>query len=824
MIFPGLSLTGIKKYLLLSLPAILFAAAASAQVKEPGNVRTIQVSGQAVTITTDNAFVAATVYSPNIIRIRMDKKAFAKDQSYAVIAEPQKVNTHITQTANDITIITDSLKAVIQKHPYSIAFYTVDGRVINEDEKGLNTSWVGEEVTTYKKMQEGERFIGLGEKTGGLDRRGNGYTNWNTDAFGYGAGQDPIYSTVPFYYGIHHNINYGIFMDNTYQSDFNFGASNDRFSSFAARGGEMNYYFIYNTKISGIINSYTWLTGRMKMPPLWSLGYQQNRYSYYPDTEVLRIAQTLREKKIPADGITLDIHYMDGYQLFTWNKDRFPNPTGLTSKLKDMGFRTTVIVDPGIKVNPGAAAYDRGIQQDAYIKYSDGQYYTGMVWPGWCHFTDYSSEKGRNFWRNEMKFFTDNGVSGIWNDMNEIATWGQKFPSNVLFDFEGKHTTNLEAHNVYGSLMARTSYEGFRKFSNERPFILTRAGYSGMQRYSAIWTGDNRSEDNHMMAGVRLLNSLGVSGVPFTGMDIGGFTGGASTGLFARWMQIGAFIPYFRNHTAINTKSSEPWTYGEEVTEIARNYVSLRYKLLPYTYSTFYEASQDGMPVVRTLAIDNTFDPKVYYGTYENEFMNGQSLLIAPVESGKDFTKLYLPKGNWYSLYNDEWSAGGQEKIVELSLSKLPVFVKESSIIPMQSLVQSTAVAPSDTLMIHVYKGAVPNSFVYYEDDGKTFNYENGGFHKRTISYDPVTNKIIFDAADGSLASKFNNIALVLHGWDNASSVNVNGSAVNLQKTFTSMLNPLSKFDPIGTAGAAEGANTFTAVFKNANGKITVQL
>ena len=814
----------IARPVLLALPLFTVLTAGAQAVKDAGNVRSVQISGNAVNITTDNAYIAATVYTPSIIRIRMDKKPFAKDQSYAVISEPQKGNTGISQSADDITILTDSLKAVIQKKPYSIAFYTHDGRVINEDEKGLATSWVGEEVTTYKKMQDGERFIGLGEKTGGLDRRGNGYTNWNTDAFGYGAGQDPIYSTVPFYYGIHHDINYGIFLDNTYQSDFNFGASNDRFSSFAARGGEMNYYFIYNSNIPGIIKSYTWLTGRMKMPPLWSLGYQQNRYSYYPDTEVLRIAQTLREKKIPSDGITLDIHYMDGYQLFTWNKDRFPNPPALTARLRDMGFRTTVIVDPGIKVNPGAPAYDRGIKADAYIKYSDGKDYTGMVWPGWCHFTDYSSEKGRAFWRGEMKFFADNGVSGIWNDMNEIATWGQKFPSNVLFDFEGKKTTNLEAHNVYGSLMARTSYEGYRMFSNERPFILTRAGYSGMQRYSAIWTGDNRSEDNHMLAGVRLLNSLGVSGVPFTGMDIGGFTGGASTALFARWMQIGSFIPYFRNHTAINTKSSEPWTYGEEVTEISRNYVSLRYKLLPYLYSTFYEASQDGMPIVRTLAIDNTFDPKVYNGAFENEFMNGQSLLIVPVESGKDFTKVYLPKGTWYSLYNDEQNMGGQEKIIELSLSKLPVYVKESSIIPMQSLVQSTAIVPSDTLMIHVYKGTMPNTFVYYEDDGKTFNYESGAFFKRTISYDPAANKITFDAAEGSLPSKFNNIALVLHGWDNASSLSVNGSNMQLQKTFTSMLSALSKFDPIGSAGAAEGSNTFTTVFKNGGGKITVQL
>lgn len=792
---------------------------AAAQVKEIGNVKSVKISGAAVNITTENSFVNIAVYSTNIIRVRMDKKTFENDHSYAVISTPQKVNFSISQSDEDITIVTDSLKAIVQKKPYSIAFYTPDGRVINEDEKGLTTSWIGEEATTYKHMQDGERFIGLGEKTGDLDRKGNGYTNWNTDAFGYSANQDPIYATVPFYYGIHHDINYGIFLDNTYRSDFNFGASNDRFSSFAAQGGEMNYYFIYHKKISDIIASYTWLTGRMKMPPMWSLGYQQNRYSYYPETEVLRIAETLREKQIPADGITLDIHYMDRYQLFTWNKERFPNPQALTAKLKEMGFRTTVIVDPGIKVNPGAPAFDRGLKAEAYIKYVDGKYYTGQVWPGWCHFTDYTGEKGRTFWRNEMKFFSDNGVSGIWNDMNEIATWGQKFPSNVIFDWEGKKTTNLEAHNVYGSLMARTSYEGLKANTTERPFILTRAGYAGMQRYTAIWTGDNRSEDNHMLAGVRLLTSLGVSGVPFTGMDIGGFTGGASPELFARWMQVGSFIPYFRNHTALNTKSAEPWTFGEEVTDISRNYVNLRYKLLPYIYSTFYEASQNGMPVVRTLAIENTFDGNIYNTAYQNEFMTGQSLLIAPVESGKSFAKLYLPKGNWYNLYTDEYTAGTTEKITELTLAQIPVYVRESSIVPIQTVVQSTASTPSDTLQLHIYKGTVPNTFIYYEDDGKTFNYETGSFYKRTISYDPASGKIIFDAPHGSYNSKFKYIAVVLHGWNDVTSFKANGNTIGLQKTYTSMLAPVSQ----STTQSWGSTKTFTGVINNGAERMVVE-
>ncbi len=790
---------------------------------ETGKVKSAIINGQKINITTDNATVEVSVYSASIVRIRMDKKKLADDFSYAVIAKPNTVKTNITQDANSIQIVTDSLKANISKNPFSITFTTVDGKIINQDETGLNTSWIGEEVTTYKHMQEGERFVGLGEKTGPLDRKGNGYTNWNTDAFGYSSGQDPIYSTIPFYIGIHNNLNYGIFFDNSFQSDFNFGASNNRFSSFSARGGEMDYYFIYNKNIADIITSYTSLTGRITMPPLWSLGYQQNRYSYYPETEVLRIAQTLREKKIPSDGITLDIHYMDAYKLFTWNKDRFPNPRKLTDKLNEMGFKTTVIVDPGIKVEKGYSVYERGIKDNIFLKYTDGQNYTGQVWPGWCHFPDFTSTKGRNWWKNEIKTYANDGVSGIWNDMNEIATWGQKMPNNVLFDFDGHPTTHQEGHNIFGMQMARTSFEGYKTaLVNKRPFILTRAGYAGLQRYSAIWTGDNRSEDDHMLAGVRLLSSLGLSGVPFTGMDIGGFTGNPSINLFIRWMQIGAFTPYYRNHTCVNSSSAEPWTHGEEALEISRNYVNLRYRLLPYIYSGFYEASQNGLPLVRSLAIDNTHDSKVYDGQFHNQYLFGKAFMVAPVTGNANFVKVYFPKNNWYNLYTGEIEKGNTEKNIELSIKKLPIYVKESSIYPMQSLVQSTSEKPTDTLIVHIYKGTINNNYVYYEDDGETYNYEKNDFYKRTISYDAAKKMIVFDASEGAFKSKFNYVRLMMHGFDTDNNFKMNDKAIDLKTDFAWFLSPISVFDPLGASSKPEGYNVKSIVVKNDNAKFSI--
>ncbi|HEV3327724.1 MAG TPA: TIM-barrel domain-containing protein, partial [Puia sp.] len=567
----------------------------------------------------------------------------------------------------------------------------------------------------------------------------------------------------------------------SYRTDFNFGASNNRFSSFGAEGGEMNYYFIYDPAVAGIIRCYTALTGRMSMPPLWSLGYQQNRYSYYPDAEVLRIARTLREKQIPADGITLDIHYMDHYKLFTWDPQRFPHPKSMMDQLTGMGFKTTVIVDPGIKVEKGYEAYESGLAGNVFLKYPDGENYTGQVWPGWCNFPDFTGEKGRAWWRSEIRSYTDAGVAGIWNDMNEISTWGQKMPDNVLFDFDGHPTTHLQGHNVFGLEMARSSYEGARVALQKRPFILSRAGYAGLQRYAAIWTGDNRAEDDHMLAGVRLLTSLGLSGIPFTGMDIGGFTGNPSAGLYTRWIQLGAFIPYYRNHTANNSKAAEPWAFGEDVLSIARRYIDLRYTLLPYLYSHFREASLDGMPVMRSLAIGYTRDPHIYDPSFQNEFLCGAALLVIPEESETSFSKIYLPPGDWYDAYTGQRSSGGQERLIELSGDHLPVFVKAGSIIPRQSVIQNTTQAPSDTLDLHCYAGPTASSFLYYEDDGASYDYEKGVYYQRTVRVDPVTRTITFDKPEGKWATKFHYIRLLLHGFDTQSINAGTGPAIPLQ-------------------------------------------
>jgi alpha-glucosidase len=361
--------------------------------------------------------------------------------------------------------------------------------------------------------------------------------------------------------------------------------------------------------------------------------------------------------------------------------------------------------------------------------------------------------------------------------------------------------------------MTKASYEGARAgLNNHRPFLLTRAGYAGLQRYTAIWTGDNRAEDDHMMLGVRLLNSLGICGIAFNGMDVGGFTGNASVGLYTRWVQLGAFMPYFRNHTGVNTRSAEPWAFGEEALEIARNYINLRYRLLPYIYSHFYEATQTAMPLNRSLAIDYTHDPKVYDTRFQNQFLFGHAFLVAPFESQKTYAEIYLPQGNWYNLYTDAVSEGGREYLYPISMKQLPVYVKAGSIVPMQSLVQNTTEKPGDTLFLHVYKGG-PNHFLYYEDDGETFNYEKGDFYKRLIRYEGQ--QLTLEKSEGKRASQFSILSLVLHGFPSSPKAKAEKMA---------WLNAISRFDPQAGASETDSCAVQRIHLKNESSKIVVDL
>ncbi len=765
--------------------------------KRLGNLQSIQKTDSGVIGKTDTGNFRIRFFSDAVAQVTIIAGDDFEDFSYTVKAQPAASGLTIEENQASLVLQTSALTLTIQRQPVSFQFSNRDGTVLNEDDPGLGTSWIGEQVTAYKRLQDGERFIGLGEKTGPLDRKGNGYQNWNTDAYAYHAGTDPLYCSMPFYIGIHHQVQYGIFLDNSHKTFFNFGASNDRFTSFSADAGEMNYYFISGQSVAEVIRHYTWLTGRTPLPPKWSIGYQQCRYSYYPDKEVVSTAQTFREREIPADAIVLDIHYMDRYKIFTWDKKHFSDPQALIQELRSLGFEIILMCDPGIRTEKGYEAYEDGIRQDVFVKYPDGQNYSGQVWPGWCHFPDFTKPETRTWWLKKLKSYSDLGVEGFWNDMNEPATWGNMIPENLEFDFDGRKATSRKVRNLYGFQMARSTYEAARTLlKGKRPFNLTRSGFSGVQRYSAVWTGDNVSYDEHMMLGIRLVNSMGLTGVSFAGYDIGGFVGEASTKLFARWISIGSFSPFFRGHTMINTRDSEPWSYGEEVEQISRNYIRLRYQLMPYLYSAFFESWQTGMPVQRSLAIDYAHDARVYNTQFHHQYLFGPSILVVPVESTKEFVRVFFPPGDWHCLYDGRKYEGNQEVIVDCPIHMLPVYVKAGAIIPMQKPVQNTKEKVHE-LILHVYNGNNDNHYEFYEDDGATFDYEQQLYARRIISFLPAARKIILEPQAGGFSSSLEKVKLVLHGFGDLHQVKVNGQQQDCQRETNSFFLPLEKYDPI---------------------------
>lgn len=721
---------------------------------------------------TTEAQFRVQVYNENTIRIRVSLKDTMSDFSYSLINQTIDNITafQVFENNHSIFVQTDIINLEIEKTPaFRALFRNKQGKIINEDVagRGFGTSFTGQRTTIYKKLHDDERFVGLGEVLGNLDKRGNGFTLNNTDTYKYGDPRLSMYVSIPFYIGIHSQEVYGLFYHNTFKTFFNFGLSTPYFTSITADGGDVDYFFIYDESIEKILFHYTSLTGRMPLPPKWSLGYHQSRCSYFPDYNVKLLADNFRAKKFPLDCIVLDADYLQDYEPFRINKKRFPDLPGLTSYLKNLDIEVTASVNPGIKIDTTYFAHHDGLKEDVFVKYADGSLYEAEIAPSFNHFVDFTSPKARNWWIENMKFLPENGIHGYWNDMNEPAVGGSYLPDNLVFDFDGNKAGALEAKNVYGMQMARSSFESAKKFGgNRRPFILTRSGFAGVQRYAAVWTGDNTAKDEYLLGGALLNTQLGLSGLSFVGDDIGGYIGNTPKPLFIRWMQVGAFSPYARNHKEAFGNANEPWSYGEEAEAISKTFIEFRYRLMPYLYSKFYEASTTGMPIVRSLSINNPFDNKVYDQLFQYQFLFGEAIMVVPV-TGSEITKnYYLPEGQWFDLYSDESFDGNQEFSQTVPLHKIPLFVKASSILPMQRSVQSTKEFPGDTLFIHLYNGTELNAFVYYEDDGSTMDYQNGNYYKRTILFNPSQNKLIFDSISGSYVSRFTSVKCIFHGFD----------------------------------------------------------
>ncbi|MBO3801663.1 MAG: glycoside hydrolase family 31 protein [Thermoproteota archaeon] len=693
--------------------------------------------------------VKVYVLDNNIIRVRFDPKgAYSVDDSYVIVKkEWPETNFYLRDNKDYWEIETAELKVRLFKEKFRLSFYNKNNKLVNEDYEKYSIGWdeKSDKVKCCKSLFADEHFYGFGEKADRLDKRRKKLVMWNTDAFGYSFGSDPLYLSVPFFIGLRKGEAYGIFFDNSYRTTFDMGFSSEEYYSFEADGGELNYYFIYGPLIKKVLKSYSELTGKPFLPPKWSLGYQQSRYSYYPEDKVLEIAKKFRELNIPCDVLYLDIHYMDNYKVFTWDKERFPDPKGFLDSLSKLGFKVITIVNPGIKADSNYNAFREGVLNDYFCKYSNNEIYFGKVWPGTCAFPDFTKEEVRNWWGNNHKILVDVGVKGIWNDMNEPSVFSS---SNKTMDLEvvhfdnGKLSPHSKVHNLYGFLMSKATYEGLLKInSNERPFVLSRSGFAGIQRYAAIWTGDNTSSWEHLYLQVPMLLSLGLSGIPFIGADVGGFAGNTEMELLIRWYQVSMFMPLFRNHTSIGTTDQEPWNFGYYALDVIREIIKLRYTFLPLMYTLVKESHDTGLPVVRPLLLEFQDDENTY--CIDDEFLLGSSILVAPiVKQGINRRLIYLPMGNWYDFWTNKEISGPRYIEYEVPLNKIPIFVKHGSVIPVQDSTEYIKDEDLSNLTLNIYISNERFNFELYEDDGHTFNYLSGDFKVTKVFFTPKENEI----------------------------------------------------------------------------------
>lgn len=593
-------------------------------------------------------------------------------------------------------------------------------------------------VSVMKKLENGVHFYGLGEKTGPLNKRGYSYRMWNTDnPHPHTENFDALYKSIPFLIAQRGPVAYGLFFDNSYESYFDMGKENSSYFYFGAKDGNLDYYFIYGPSIKDVVGGYTSLTGRTPLPQLWALGYQQCRWSYAPKERLQNVADRFRKEHIPCDVLYLDIDYMDGYRVFTYDHERFSGFQEMIRKLRADGFKVVTIIDPGVKKDAGYAVYEEGLKNGYFVTDPDGIPYVNAVWPGDALFPDFSNAKVRAWWADKQKFLIDNGVAGVWNDMNEPASFNGPLSDDIQFNHDGYRTTHAEMHNVYGHYMARAAYEGFRKHDGgKRPFVITRACYAGTQKYSTIWTGDNQSLWEHLRMSIPQLLNLGLSGFAYAGCDVGGFGFDCTPELLSRWVQVGCFTPLFRNHAAYGTRSQEPWAFDEQTKAINRKYIELRYTLIPYLYDVMRESEQTGLPVMRPLVLEFQNDPAV--ADINDEFLCGDALLIAPVvQQGQRTRAVYLPESaNWVDFWTHETFAGGQNILRDAPLDLCPIYVKEGSILPRWPVQQYIGEQTPDTLTLDVFLPACgkSSSYTHVTDDGETYAYREGAYNRYEVT------------------------------------------------------------------------------------------
>ncbi len=753
--------------------------------------------------------------SDDVLRVRVLASGEAKEDFSWAIPEAERsrsVNVNPQSAAvgrRAIEFKTASIAVRIEADPLRLIVSDLAGRPITTDSPQRAVDQAGRGFVLRKVLPISEHYFGLGDKTGPLDHRGQAFVNWNTDSYGFQESTDPLYKSIPFFVAAGGPAgSYGLFLDNTWRSWFDFGKRDPQTLEIGSSGGAIDYYVIYGPSIQKVIERYADLTGKSPLPPLWSLGFQQSRYSYMSSAEVRSVAGRLRAERIPADVIWLDIDYQDRKRPFTTNSRTFGDLSNLTADLRREGFRLVTIADLHVAFAPnqGYGPYDSGVAGDHFVQNPDGSTYVGEVWPGPSVFPDFTRSSTRAWWGDLYRDFVAAGVSGFWNDMNEpsvFMTPTKTMPLDVQHRIEEpgltpRIATHEEVHNIYGMQNTRATFEGLRQLNpNERPFVMTRATYAGGQRYAVTWTGDNSATWNHLNLAISALLNLGMSGFSYSGADVGGFIGNPSADLLTKWIEVATFTPIFRIHSAKETLRREPWVDGPEQTNIRRRFIEERYRLLPYLYALADENTRTGVPLMRPVFFEFP-DMLEDSCASPNAFMLGSRILVAPpahFESPSSYTAC-LPSGTWFDYWTgrrvnpasiktfvDEGDTQRRSRAQRLSvtpkLSQLPVFVRAGAILARQPLVQSTAQVPQGPLMLDVYPGDECRGTLY-TDDGHSLSYREGAYFRQNVRCRETENGLVleFEAPQGQMTPWWLRIKIRIHDWKTAARIDLDGGGI----------------------------------------------
>lgn len=746
---------------------------------------------QGLTLKGQAGAVSVDVLAADLIRLRASrsKRALSTGDSWAVVQSAWRgIKVSVKKTTQRFELKTQTTGFVIHRKTGAWTLNDASGRSLIECPAEA-WGFSGDAPFCSLCLTDEEQIFGLGETSGTFDKRGLIREFWNIDVLGHAPAIHPslrhLYVSIPFFVSIRDGRVSGLFWDNPARQTWDLGQTVSDRLQMQATQGEIDVYLFSSRTVAGLLERFTKLTGRMPLPPRWALGYHQCRYSYETREAFESVARKMRRRKIPCDALYLDIHHMDEYRVFTFGKS-FPDPAKMLKKTKRAGYHTVAIVDPGVKDDPRFGVLKRGRALDGFVKAPDGKSdFLGEVWPGRSRFPDFFRVDTRAWWAKEQGVLHEIGVDGIWNDMNEPANFA--LPTKTL-ELECQHRTehgvrsHEAVHNVYGMQMARASREGSLAFDpTKRPFVITRAGYAGVQRHAMVWTGDNSSTWEHLADSIQMLCNLSLSGVPFCGGDAGGFMDNTTGELLARWMQCASLTPFFRNHSNIGTVPQEPWAFGSSVEGICRQAIELRYRLMPYLYGLFHEANRLGTPIMRPLLFHYQNDREAV--SRSDEFLLGSDLLVAPVlRQGARTREVYLPQGTWFDFWTGERLRGPIHLVASAPLNRLPLYVRGGAIIPMTSVHQHAGEYSVEDIVVHLWVEG-RGECRWCEDDGVHIPLSEADCFRRRLRLRSHgrAGRLVLDAVGGERESELHRWLFSLHGLTAKPSAELDGEALRVR-------------------------------------------